>query len=298
MKLASATKLGLSVGYIDCFRKLQVASQKNKVDYVLVGAHARDVVFAHYLGITSQRLTTDIDIGLSVDSWETFYKFKASLVGLGFEENTKSQHRLSYSTLNTAHDIGDYLLDIVQLDIVPHGGINTANNEIGWPPDGATVMSVLGFQEAYESALTINIEADLSIRVLSVPGLGLLKLIAWLDRPRDLRQKDALDLKFSLLNYDALPNIQEQTFDQDFAGQYGFEMHKAFAAKFGQDIRKICSQQSTNYLTENIFSDSTETVLEQLAFDMNAGGSRDDSQLQTNFEMLAALRDGFLKGTS
>jgi predicted nucleotidyltransferase len=102
VKPASTTKLSLPASYIECFRNLQTVSQKNKVDYMLVGVYARDIVFEHYLGITSQRLTTDIDIGLSVDSWETFNTFKASLIDLGFEENTKSQLRLSYKTSNSA----------------------------------------------------------------------------------------------------------------------------------------------------------------------------------------------------
>lgn len=259
---------------------------------MLVGAHARDIVFEHYLGITSQRLTTDIDIGLSVDTWETFKNFKSSLVDQGFEENSKSQQRLSYGVPGNPTNE-----DPVQLDVVPHGGINDPNNDISWPPDGSMKMSVLGFQEAYDSALTISIDENLDIRVISVTGLALLKLIAWIDRPSNLRQKDALDLKFSLLNYEALPNIQDQIFDEGFAEQYNFEMHKAAAAKFGSDVQNISSPACNNVINEKLFAHSQETTFEKFVFDMTPGSSSDDSQLQTNYEMLTAFRDGFLNNT-
>lgn len=299
MKHASTTKLNLPASYIECFKNLQTVSQKNKVHYILVGAYARDIVFEHYLGISSQRLTTDIDIGLSVDSWEEFNIFKASLIELGFEGNTNNQQRLSYNTSNSTLVLDEAQLDLVQLDpvqldIVPHGGINTPNNEIGWPPDGSTVMSVLGFQEAYDSALTLPIDDDLSIRVISVPGLGLLKLIAWLNRPSNRRPKDALDFEFSLRHYDALPNINEAIFDEGFAQKYEFDMDKAICAKFGYDVRSISSQQSTDVIIEKLFSDSQETVFEQFVLDMSPKISSDDLQRQNNYEMLCAFRDGFM----
>ena len=282
-------KQNLQPSHIECFKKLQAVSRENKVDYMLVGANARDIIFEHYIGITSQRLTYDIDIGLSVDSWEAFHQFKASLIELGFEANTKSQQRLSYRPSGASSDIEN-----VQLDIVPHGGINNPNNEIDWPPDGSTTMSVLGFQEAYDSALTISIDDDLDIPVISAPGLGLLKLIAWIDRPSNLRQKDALDMKFSLLHYDALPNIHEATFDEGFAERYEFKMHKAIAAKFGSDVRNISSQPCSDFIIENLFANSQEDVFERFIFDMS---QRDESQLQTNYDMFDAFRYGFLKKT-
>ena len=259
---------------------------------MLVGAHARDIVFEHYLGVASQRLTTDIDIGLSVDNWEMFEKFKSSLVDQGFEENSKSQQRLSYGVSSNSTSE-----DLIQLDVVPHGGINDSNKDISWPPDGSMKMSVLGFQEAYDSALTIRIDENLDIRVISVTGLALLKLIAWIDRPSNLRQKDALDLKFSLLNYEALPNIQDQIFDQGFAERYEFEMHKAAAAKFGSDVKSISSPACNNFINEKLFADSQETTFEKFVFDMSPRMNNDDDSQQHNYEMLLAFRDGFLKTT-
>ena len=46
-------------------------------------------------------------------------------------------------------------------------------------------MNVAGFEEALESSVWIEIEASLTVRVASIPGLTLLKLTAWADRGRE-----------------------------------------------------------------------------------------------------------------
>ena len=43
-------------------------------------------------------------------------------------------------------------------------------------------MNVAGFEEALDSALHIELEPDLVIAVASLPGLTVLKILAWADR--------------------------------------------------------------------------------------------------------------------
>jgi predicted nucleotidyltransferase len=61
-------------------------------------------------------------------------------------------------------------------------------------------MNVAGFEEALTSSVFVDIELGLRVRVASVPGLTLLKLIAWADRGRE-SYKDGADLYMLLTAY-------------------------------------------------------------------------------------------------
>lgn len=54
-------------------------------------------------------------------------------------------------------------------------------------------MNVAGFEEALTSSVCMEIDDDLRVQVASLPGLTLLKLVAWSDRGRETN-KDAADL--------------------------------------------------------------------------------------------------------
>jgi predicted nucleotidyltransferase len=58
------------------------------------------------------------------------------------------------------------------------------------------VMNVAGFEEAFASSIPTQIEENLIVRVASIPGLTLLKLVAWSDRRRET-DKDARYLSAS-----------------------------------------------------------------------------------------------------
>lgn len=61
-------------------------------------------------------------------------------------------------------------------------------------------MNVMGFHEAYESALTFTLENSKQFKVVSLAGLVILKLVAWSERNIETN-KDAEDLLFILSNY-------------------------------------------------------------------------------------------------
>jgi len=61
-------------------------------------------------------------------------------------------------------------------------------------------MNVAGFEEALASSVSLTLEDSLSVRVASLPGLTLLKLIAWSDGGRETN-KDAADLYRLLTTY-------------------------------------------------------------------------------------------------
>jgi len=61
-------------------------------------------------------------------------------------------------------------------------------------------MTVLGFQEAVDTAQLVEVGEGLVVPVVSIPAFVLLKLMAWKDR-RIIKNTDASDLLFVLRNY-------------------------------------------------------------------------------------------------
>ena len=98
--------------------------------------------------------------------------------------------------------------DELLLDIVPFGGIAEENDSISWPPEYDIEMSVAGFQECYQHAVSVLVtaEPDLVVKVVSLAGMAMLKLVAW-DDSIERRGKDAADLIFIMKNYIAAGNI-------------------------------------------------------------------------------------------
>ena len=275
----------ISDEYIECFEKLEQAAKQTHTDYLLVGATARDLIMESVYGITSKRQTFDIDISLCVGSWGTFHKFKDNLKSQGLKENPDVAHIMTFIPTNAQGEN-----DSIRLDLIPYGAISDENGEISWPPDGDVIMSVLGFEEAYESKELIEIKEDLTLPVTSAVGLCLLKFIAWISRDRNKRSRDAQDIKFILSNYEQLPGIQDAIFDEGFTERFDHDIEKAVAAKLGSDIAQLCSSQTADYINSNLFNHADKLRLEAFATEMQ---TRDLDHTKNNLDLMRALREGF-----
>jgi predicted nucleotidyltransferase len=90
----------------------------------------------------------------------------------------------------------------VYVDFVPYGGVETLQRYIIWPTTNKpSEMNVSGFSEASLSRCTLITTHRLAVHVVSIEFVVLLKLLAWMDRPR-YRVKDAHHLCFILQSYD------------------------------------------------------------------------------------------------
>jgi len=275
----------ISDEYVECFEKLEQAARQTHTDYLLIGATARDLIMESVYGITPKRQTFDIDISLCVGSWGTFQKFKDNLKTQGLIENPDVAHIMTFIPTNATDD-----RDQIRLDLVPYGAISDENGEISWPPNGDVVMSVLGFEEAYESKELIEVKEGLTLPVTSTVGLCLLKLIAWIGRDRNKRSKDAQDIKFILSNYEQLPGIQDAIFDEGFTKMFNHDIEKAVAAKLGSDIARICSTQTLEHINNKLFNHADALILEAFATEMQ---TRDPDHTQNNLALIKAVKKGF-----
>jgi predicted nucleotidyltransferase len=80
------------------------------------------------------------------------------------------------------------------VDLLPFGKIEDALGKVTIKGAGLTSINLLGFTEIYESGLPqINLEDKHEFKFCSLPGIVILKFIAWHDRPEQ-RHKDIIDI--------------------------------------------------------------------------------------------------------
>ena len=221
---------------IELYRAVDNAVHTIGANYLIVGASARDLIFLHGFGLTVVRATGDIDYGIQLEGWGQFEKLKKVLVDEGFKQD-KSTHRLI-----SPNDM--------KLDVVPFGGVEEPGAKIRWPPKHDFEMNVLGFKEALESAIPVQISdaPKLAIPVASPEGFALLKLIAWTDREKRTRRKDAQDLIYAAKSFDKV--IGDTVYDDETVlAEHDFDVARVGAHLLGRKIAQISALDCRSYLS-------------------------------------------------
>lgn len=174
--------------YSDILPLLTIVSEVSDqlgFNYMVIGAVSRDLLIKYVYDVKVRlRGTTDLDLAIMIDDWEKYDIIINQLISQhGFVKGRQKQ-RLLYNSL--------------QLDIIPFGSI-AEDNSILWPPEKSFKMSIMGFNEVYESGIDISIDS-ITLRILSLEGLFITKLIAWNDR-KGKKRTDAEDLGSIIYNY-------------------------------------------------------------------------------------------------
>lgn len=174
-------------GFRALMEELSDACEALGVDFFVIGALARDLHLEHVHGIAARRRTQDVDAAAAIGSWCAYEQLRGRLTGnYDFRETDEKQRLVSPEG--------------ARLDLVPFGGLEEEGHIIQWPPDGVVAMSTLGLAQARKAAVPFVLDGSLTFSVASLPGLGLLKLIAWEEKPYD-RAHDAQDLCFIMQSY-------------------------------------------------------------------------------------------------
>ncbi len=246
---------------LDCLLALQTEAGALGLDMLLVGATVRDIILSLVHGIKINRATKDVDIGILVSNWGAYEAYKQRLIATAlFTPDSKRNHRLYFHGL--------------PVDIIPFGGIEKEDGNIVWPPDDADTMRVTGFKDAFTHALSAHIGQEKEIRLASLPGMAILKIIAWDDRHNEFPTKDAEDLALILHNYTDAGNIDRlyekyPEFVTDFNGDsvlagarlLGVDMAAIMSDKTKQTVQGILERNTNpgkaDKLTEAIFGQLT-----------------------------------------
>jgi len=198
------------------------------VEWLLVGAMARDLLLHYGHGIRVGRATEDVDLAIAVSDWEEYERVRRQMLDSSlFTDPEQQPHRLRYRTT-------------MRLDIVPFGGVEQADRTIAWPPNGEPRMTVIGFAEAFENAQVILLPDNIDIAVVNLPMLILLKIIAWYDRKHRRPGVDANDALFLLSQYLECGNRRRLFSDHaDLLDNPCFDYEVAGAVLAGRDLKEL-----------------------------------------------------------
>ena len=253
------------------------------IPFFVVGAFARDLILKHYYGIEPRRKTADIDLGVEVVNWEQFEKLKESLIAAGQFSLTSEKQRLRCGT--------------ILIDILPFGPITDKDKKISWPPEHEIIMSMVGFEEAYEYSLTVRLSSDpeLDIKLASLPGLVIMKLISWKEKYPN-RKRDADDLLLIMNNYEKAGN-SERLYEEDLPllQEEGFDTKLAGTRLLGRDMANISDPRTIQIVKEILDAETEEMSQYKLISDMIREAGMSDTRFDGILAQLKKLREGFIE---
>jgi len=265
------------------YEQIATIAESHKIQFFIIGATARDLILHHGYGIEARRATKDIDLAVYVANWDEFQSLKNNLIETGGFAETKMTQRLVYQ-------------ESVPVDIVLFGAITEADGTIGWPPDHDIRMNILGFEDAYNDAMSVKLRAEpeLNVLVASPTSLAALKLMSWKERAPE-NTKDATDLIFIIQNYLDIGNHERLQDEHSDLVDEDFDYVRAGARLLGRDIATVLSDDAISVVDQIIKEQIAEGNRYPLVEDMSRG--EPGEQLQENLTLLKYLMQGVLDVT-
>ena len=266
---------------VELFRAIENVIAASQICYFVVGATARDIILHYGYGVPIKRATADTDLGVEVSSWNEFQTLKQELTSTGLFRTTRASHRLIYKKG-------------LPLDIVPFGLLEHPDKEITWPPDNTVKMNVLGFEDAYRSAMKVRLNDSpiLDIQFATPVGLAVLKIIAWQDRCPD-GSKDAQDLAYLMSNYMDAGN-HERLFHEhgDLLVADDFDFVRSGVQLLGRDMAKMMLPGTRDVVLQ-VLGDETEGEKRyRLVEDMMQNMTASEGLFEMYLEHLKMLKKG------
>ena len=250
---------------------------------LIVGAAARDIILKHCYGIEPKRMTTDVDIGVSVASWEQFNQLINSLLASGKFSPTSERQRFRFGTL--------------LIDIVPFGAVADEHGRISWPPEHEIFMSIVGFKEAYDSSITVRLSShpELDIKAPTLPGLAIMKIISWKDRYPE-RKKDAEDLLLIMHKYEQAGNF-DRLYDeeQELLQEEDFDTRLAGIRLLGRDMAMMADNHAVRVVRNILDAETGQQAQYRLTTDMVRGAHIFDGNFEAINLQIKELRKGFVE---
>ncbi len=251
-------------------RQVVQAANSEDLGLFIVGAQARDLLLQYVYDLPVNRATNDIDFGIVIESWGEFTRLRDSLIATNkFQSHQTLKQRL-------VHESG------LLIDLVPFGGLEEVSGQISWAPDFSIVMSTVGFREAYDNSVEIRIADGLIVRVASLAGLALMKIVAWDDRRFE---RDAQDLALIMRHYldagnqDRIYTEQGDCFD---LLNEEFDYERAGARILGRDVGRLLTETSRSIVERVLLQEPDQGNFDALATVMirNSANYYDDYDMR------------------
>ena len=164
---------------------LQRAFDHFGINFYLIGAVARDIWMTQIYAEPDRRTTKDLDLAVFINDTAEYDALLTWLVEQqGFARTQSSAFCLLYpSATGSGH---------VAVDLMPFGAIADEAGDVYFSGRGMERISTVGFTEVLAEAATVATPTGQQWRVVTLPGIVVLKLVAWQDRPE--RGKDVVDI--------------------------------------------------------------------------------------------------------
>ena len=164
---------------------LQRAFDHFGINFYLIGAVARDIWMTQIYDEPDRRTTKDLDLAVFINDTAEYDALLTWLVEQqGFTRAQSSAFCLLYPSATGS--------DHVAVDLMPFGAIADEAGDVYFSGRGMERISTVGFTEVLAEAATVATPTGQQWRVVTLPGIVVLKLVAWQDRPE--RGKDAVDV--------------------------------------------------------------------------------------------------------
>ncbi|BBO70678.1 hypothetical protein DSCA_46080 [Desulfosarcina alkanivorans] len=271
----------LDSNIINFLSALNEIANNLEIPFFVVGATARDILLQHAHDLPSTRATIDLDIGVSVSDWNRFQALKDELLNSNLFTASKETHRLLYK-------------ESFPVDIVPFGKISSDDGSISWPPEYDFEMSVVGFQDCYQHAISVLIREnpDCVVKVASLAGLVILKIVSWDDNV-ERRGKDAADLYFIIRNYIEAGNMERFFEEQDDILQKEASDYDLASARFlGRDIVKMASPATKTKLINILKREAASEQGHKIAMNVLS----QDSMRRESYDRVVEYFNALLRG--
>lgn len=184
----------------EMLQDMEAVLEKFGIDYYVVGAVARDIHLSADANSAALRKTNDVDLAILINDEGQFRELKQALAATG------------YFTLHPKENIKLFYKEAIEVDLLPFGGIEESDRNVRLN-DPRFVINMPGFKEIYPYVDEIIVSDELSIKVCTMEGIILLKLISNNDRPE--RTKDIADIEHIIQVYFDLyaGDIYDEYFD-------------------------------------------------------------------------------------
>lgn len=206
----------------EVFEKLNEVFSEMHVPFYMIGVNAIDLQLLQE-GHKPARGTKDIDFAIMISSVSRYNEIVKRLYLEGFNK-VKAPWTLYHPEYN------------VTLDLLPFGEIEE-HDTVNFNERNID-LHVLGFREVLDEAITLRIE-DREIRLPDLPGVVVLKLVAWSDRPEE-RQNDLVDILRVISHaYEIYEQEILEIHHDIFLGEKEFDRLKIGARTLGRKSKRV-----------------------------------------------------------
>ena len=240
--------------FLEMLVALERGFKKFHVDFYLVGAVARDVWMTAINAIPPSRITRDIDFAIFIEDKGTYQKLKRYLIEIEHFHPSKEN---TFVLLWQGR---------MQVDLLPFGNIDDKNEKVSFEGTGLTSLNMPGFMEIYESGLPeLDLEGEHRFKFCTLPGIVILKLIAWEDRP-EIRRDDLKDILIILTHFFEMYTDQIYAHHSDLFGDNDFGLNLIASRVMGREMKKIAirneklNERLTNLLEKNTMDVKTSEI--------------------------------------